>query len=84
MTVRILVSINRSSGVDQGVENVELAKKFLGNYVVGVELSGNPEDMTFKDYIPVLEKARELGIKISVHTAELDESRDETDEIIEF
>ena len=70
--------------MEQAVENIELAKQFLGNYVVGVEFSGNPEVNSFQDFLPAFEKARELGLKISIHTAEIDDSKKETDAILDF
>ena len=81
LTVRLLLSIDRSAGEETARECVQLAKKFVidepaetgtAPYVVGVDFSGNPAgDGRFADFEGVLGEARELGLKLSVHCGEV-------------
>ena len=38
---------------------------------MGVDFSGNPNANTFSAYVPTLEEFRALGLKITVHIAEI-------------
>jgi len=38
---------------------------------VGIELSGNPTVGDFRDFIKVLQRAKDNGIKTSIHCAEI-------------
>lgn len=42
-------------------------------YMVGVELSGDPRSGSFTDFEPIFEKFRAKGIKISLHCAETED-----------
>ncbi|CAI2372529.1 unnamed protein product [Moneuplotes crassus] len=89
ITVRLLVSINRSAPMESNLEAYELAKKYIVDekckYIVGLEFSGNPKDNSFEDYCEnIFNPAREAGIKISVHTAEIEDHHEETEKILDF
>ena len=52
MRVRLIISINRIIGKEEQIEIINLALKYkeAGNmYVVGVELSGDPDKGSFED-----------------------------------
>ena len=67
---------------EEAWEILSIAEEFFEDGVIGIELSGNPhvylfwveadyfQKGNFEDFIPVLEKARELSIPISLHFAE--------------
>ena len=87
--VRLVLSINRSTTMESNIECFELAKEFIverkSKYVVGIEFSGEPNTNSFEDYTEqIFEPAKELGIKISIHTAEIKEHHAETASIFDF
>jgi adenosine deaminase len=85
---RLLISIDRAAGYEAAEASVELACDLFtsGNrFVVGVEIGGNPMKGDFATFVPLLEKARDIGLKVSVHCAEVPASvKDEMEEIINF
>ena len=79
MEVRLLLSIDRAGSLEDAMDTVEIAKEFRHSSVndpmiVGIDLGGNPTigrgEFTTR-YQPALLRARELGMPISVHTAEV-------------
>ncbi len=70
MRVRYLISVNRSSGVADAKEAAQLLRDMKGEYVVGIELSGHPEQASFNDYKEIFEELQKEGTKISLHCAE--------------
>ncbi|XP_068155696.1 adenosine deaminase-like protein [Drosophila tropicalis] len=84
--VKLLASINRAEPVAVAKETVSLALKFAktdGDIVVGIDLSGNPARGKFSDFIPALRLAREQGLKLAIHCAEI-ENPSEIKEMLEF
>lgn len=74
ITTTLIVSINRGNAVKEAFENVDVAIDFARSYpeiVVGVDLCGNPADGKFSDFVPVLNKARENNLKITLHCGEI-------------
>lgn len=85
--MRYIASINRSSPIDQAREIVELAlqyKKDNEGYLVGVELSGDPRTGKFSDFVDIFSHAKEGGLKVSLHCAELPEQAKETPQMLDF
>ncbi|GMH85300.1 hypothetical protein TL16_g10186 [Triparma laevis f. inornata] len=84
---RLIVSVDRSKSLREAEENVDLAVEgFLSptnKYIVGVDLGGNPSSGNFKSFIPVLNKARENGLKVTVHCGEV-ENEEEIDGVLEW
>ncbi|KAH8399626.1 hypothetical protein KR215_009688 [Drosophila sulfurigaster] len=75
ITVKLLPSINRGEPLEVAEETValaiELGQKEPG-LVVGIDFSGDPNQGKFSDFAPVLEKARQHGLKLAIHCAEID------------
>jgi adenosine deaminase len=73
MLVRLLISIDRSKSVEENEETVELALgvRTRSDVVVGIDLSGNPLKESFVNFLPLLERCRNMGMSITVHTAEV-------------
>ncbi|XP_023178859.1 adenosine deaminase-like protein [Drosophila hydei] len=73
--VKLLPSINRAEPVDVAEETVALAVELSAiepDIIVGIDFSGNPNQGKFKDFMPVLNKARNHGLKLAMHCAEVD------------
>jgi len=80
-----LASINRQSGVEAAERMLEVIKEMKSPYVVGIELSGDPRTGKFEDYRELIEKARhDLGLKVSLHCAEIEEQAQEADAMIDM
>ena len=73
----MIVSINRGQNIEEAWENLELAKS--SEICVGLDFSGNPEIRKFNDFIEVFSQAREYGLKITVHTGEIQDDEDTLD-----
>lgn len=74
MVCRLIVSVDRSNDVQAGWENIHLAielKKQNPDLVVGVDLGGNPLKRDFAEFRGCFRKAREHGLSVTLHCAEV-------------
>jgi adenosine deaminase len=73
MLVRLLISIDRSKSFQENEETIELALgvRTRSDVVVGIDLSGNPLKESFVNFLTLLERCRNMGMFITVHTAEV-------------
>ena len=73
MLVRLLLSLDRSKSLQQNTEIADLAMMFksTADVLVGIDLSGNPSKGQFVDYIPLLQRCRDVGFYVTVHAGEL-------------
>lgn len=69
--VRLLLSIDRRETVQQALATVELAAASMHRGVVGIDLSGNPSVGQLETWLPALRLAREKGLKLTLHAAEV-------------
>lgn len=72
----LLISIDRRKSFEEAEENVNLALEFQTEYpeiVVGIDFSGDARVNRFEDFFPILSKAQNQGLKISLHFAEENE-----------
>ncbi|XP_070541995.1 N6-Methyl-AMP deaminase-like isoform X2 [Ptychodera flava] len=77
--VRFLLSIDRRVSLEVAMEIVKLAEEYKessGGIVLGVDLSGDPAVDATK-LIPALLKARDAGLKVAVHLAEVPKMPDD-------
>ena len=85
--VRLLLSIDRSLPASDALETVQLALEYTSpatpHYarVVGVDLSGNPYAGNLEQIVPVLRLAKQSGLKLAAHLAEIP-SRSDDDRLI--
>lgn len=72
---RLIISVDRSGTVEAAEENINLATEMMrsgySKYLVGVELGGNPTKNDFRIFEPVFKKARDRGLKVSIHCGEI-------------
>ena len=84
MTVRLLLSIDRTGGLERALETVMLAarlrseeRSLASRYIVGLDFSGNPTKGSFGDFLPAFNLARDqCGLRIAVHAGEVDHEAD--------
>ncbi|XP_021934884.1 adenosine deaminase-like protein isoform X2 [Zootermopsis nevadensis] len=84
--VKLMVSIDRRQGKESASETVDAAVVAYHQnpkIIVGLDLSGDPTKGLVSDYLPVLARGRNAGLKISIHCAEVPNS-DEVEEILNF
>ncbi|XP_069564237.1 adenosine deaminase-like protein [Brachyistius frenatus] len=80
--VRFLVAIDRRNGTEVAMETVKLAEEFMlssDGLVVGLDLSGDPSVGHGKDLLPALQRAKNCGLKLSLHLSEVPSQLEESD-----
>eukprot|EP00759_Apiculatamorpha_spiralis_P028896 PhF_6_TR31377/c0_g1_i1/m.45952 len=83
ITSNLILSINRGNPVAEADTIVSLAAEYLGKGVVGIDFAGNWFKGVFAEFRPHLERARSLGLKITMHAGEKDDTA-ELNEMVEF
>nr|CAD7601497.1 unnamed protein product [Timema genevievae] len=81
MLVKLLVSIDRRQGHKEAKDTLDLVVKVNQMYpdiVVGLDLSGDPSQGDFMEFLSVLAEARRYGLRLSIHCAEPKVSDSET------
>jgi adenosine deaminase len=84
--VKLIVSLDRQQGKGPASETLDviLAAHYQNpKIIVGVDLSGDPVKGLVTDYLPILACARNAGLKISIHCAEVP-NPNETEMILDF
>mmetsp|Transcript_26097 Transcript_26097/g.49276 ORF Transcript_26097/g.49276 Transcript_26097/m.49276 type:complete len:351 (-) Transcript_26097:333-1385(-) len=71
---RLILSIDRRESSADAIATVQLAAKMRSRGVVGVDLSGNPNLGEWQTFEPALQLARELGLKLTLHCGEVENS----------
>ena len=88
LQARLLISLDRGKPVDDAQDTLRVIEPFVRAHrdiLVGLDLSGDPRKGSFVDFMPLLKHGREqLGLKISVHAAEVGQSSDVADEDTEM
>uniref|UniRef100_A0A182Q7E4 Adenosine deaminase-like protein n=1 Tax=Anopheles farauti TaxID=69004 RepID=A0A182Q7E4_9DIPT len=77
--VKLLPSIDRSKGVVEAMENVDLfieLSVLFPEIIVGLDLSGNPFGTKFSDFVPALQKARGHGFRLALHCGEFEDTQE--------
>eukprot|EP00550_Attheya_septentrionalis_P002647 CAMPEP_0198289918 /NCGR_PEP_ID=MMETSP1449-20131203/7953_1 /TAXON_ID=420275 /ORGANISM="Attheya septentrionalis, Strain CCMP2084" /LENGTH=424 /DNA_ID=CAMNT_0043988323 /DNA_START=49 /DNA_END=1320 /DNA_ORIENTATION=+ len=71
---RLILSIDRSKSAQDAMDTAQLAVELFQcypDYVVGVDLGGNPTKNDFCHFRAALNVAREAGLKITLHCGEI-------------
>ena len=88
MLVKLILSIDRGGRFRDAVDISELAGdfRFISNStehpiktIVGLDFSGNPTGGRFEDFSPLFDTAKERGLGITLHTAEVKDLSDSVD-----
>jgi len=67
--VRLILSVNRALGLEAAQQSLSLAS--TSPLIVGLDFSGNPSLSSFQAYLPVFQSARQMGLKTTIHAAEI-------------
>jgi adenosine deaminase len=72
MHCRLLVAIDRSRSLEEAQEHVDLAVSFLATrVVVGIDVGGNPSRGDLRTFFPLLRRAKDAGLLVTLHCAEV-------------
>lgn len=68
---RLVLSIDRRESAAEALRTVELAAAYRLQGIVGIDLSGNPAVGQWATWLPALQRARQLGLCITLHAGEV-------------
>lgn len=71
LKTNLILSIDRRNDLPTAMQVVDLAAKYRSQGVVGIDLCGDPAAGDVSLFAPAFLKARELGLKITIHFAEV-------------
>ena len=71
MSAYLLLSVDRANTTTEAMEVVDLAIEFRDRGVVGIDLCGNPLKGDISIYREAFSKAKEHGLKLALHFAEV-------------
>jgi len=71
MSTYLILGVDRKNTLEEALETVDLAVKYKSQGVVGVDLCGNPAKGDVNIFGDAFAKAREHGLKVTLHFAEV-------------
>ena len=85
ISARLILSIDRTQTLEQAFETLKLAD-IDRTYIVGLDLSGDPNVKSFERFRPVFDLAKQMNLSTTIHIGELpdEECLKENDLIIEY
>jgi len=72
--VKLLISVDRRNGENDGLENVQLAHRWAQRYpdiVVGLDISGDPTHGSMEWISRVITEAKQFNLFVSCHLSEV-------------
>lgn len=79
MKTKLILSIDRSNSAQEAMDVVDLALKYRSQGVVAVDLCGNPAKGDVSVFREAFRRAKEEGLKITLHFAEAPQSSTDTE-----
>ncbi len=70
ITIRIIIDISRTFGVENAAHNLELAMSFKNDYIIGIGLGGDELKGPAKNFKKIFEEARKKGLHTVAHAGE--------------
>jgi len=67
---RLILSIDRTQTLEQAMETLKLAENYR-TYIVGLDLSGDPNVKSFERFLPVFNLAKQQNLSTTIHIGEL-------------
>jgi len=67
---RLILSIDRTQTLEQAMETLKLAENYR-TYIVGLDLSGDPNVKSFERFLPVFNLAKQINLSTTIHIGEL-------------
>jgi len=83
MMIRLILSIDRKTSLEDALNTVELASAYKHRGIVAIDICGDPTKGNPLLLQPALEKARAGGLKITLHVGEI-ENYDETFQLVQL
>ncbi|EST06519.1 Adenosine/AMP deaminase domain protein [Kalmanozyma brasiliensis GHG001] len=85
VVLRLILSIDRAKHTAADAQDiVDLATAHRLAGVVGIDLSGDPTKGEFLTFLPALQRARSLGLKITLHAGEVANTDTEMSAMLDF
>ena len=69
MAIGLIAITSRSMGPESCVKTVDWAIRHK-EHILGIDLADSERDFPLKDFVPSIVKAKEAGIKVTIHTGE--------------
>lgn len=83
---RLILSIDRkdADGLAVAQRTVDLALAYRSRGVVGIDLSGDPTKGSWDTWLPALQRARDAGLRITLHAGEAPGTDEEMMKMLDF
>ncbi|CAL1265342.1 unnamed protein product [Larinioides sclopetarius] len=85
-SVKLLLSIDRKRSPSCAQETLKIAEKYFSgsSSVIGIDLSGNPNSGDISHFLPYLEYAKKIGLKLAIHVSEVPGNFEEVESLLKL
>ncbi|KAF8794211.1 adenosine deaminase-like protein [Argiope bruennichi] len=86
LSVKLLLSIDRKRPPSCAEETLKIAEKYFTGLspVIGIDLSGNPNTGDINYFLPYLEYAKKIGLKLAIHISEVPGNFEEVERLLKL